>query len=473
MKKYKKIMIKSFRCIPLFILATLFISCESNYDMYTPLLAEDNEQFSGGETTVFDRSDDAFGFFARNLDRDLEGDFGVGNSLFRQNWVTAPASTTARDGLGPFFNARACSTCHFKDGRGRAPQFNGEVGHGLLLRLSVPGTTSIGGNNPDPIYGSQLQDLSILGTTTEGNFDINYIETSITYPDGATASLRKPTYSFTNLAYGEMADNVHISPRVGNQIIGLGLLEAIPESTLIGLSDEFDSNQDGISGKPNYVWNIENQSTSIGRFGWKASQPSVKQQVASAFSGDLGITSSLFPDENCPTGVNCDDFINGGEPEIPNQNLDRVVIYSSTLAVPARRGYEEQNVLEGKQLFNDANCIACHTPKITTGNHPIAALSNQTIRPYTDLLLHDMGDGLADNTPDFNANGNEWRTQPLWGIGLIEIVNNHTNLLHDGRARNIEEAILWHGGEAEDSKVVFVNYTAEERQKLLDFIKSL
>ncbi|RKE95425.1 di-heme oxidoreductase family protein [Ichthyenterobacterium magnum] len=466
--------LKKNKLIFLGLIITVISSCKSDdIDEYVPLTPDIGEEFSGGETTVFNESPEAFGFSAANLDHSLDADFGVGNSLFRQNWVTAPASTTARDGLGPFFNARSCTGCHFKDGRGRAPLFNGELSHGMLLRLSVPGTTSTGANLPEPIYGGQLQDDSILSATTEAGFIITYSDVVVNYPDGTQTTLRKPSYSFTNLAYGEMAANVEISPRVGNQMIGLGLLEAIPEATLLSFADEFDTDNDGISGKPNYAWNVQTQSITIGRFGWKANTPTIKQQVAGAFSGDLGITSSLFPDENCPTGVNCDNFINGGSPEISDINLNKVATYASVLNVPGRRNHDDQRVLEGKQLFNSINCIACHIPKIVTGNHSIAALENQTIRPYTDLLLHDMGEGLADNRPDFNANGNEWRTQPLWGIGLIETVNNHTNLLHDGRARNIEEAILWHAGEAEDSKLAFMNLNASEREKIIDFINSL
>lgn len=454
-------------------IAILTFGCQKDDIDYKPLTAELNEEFSGGETTVFDVSENAFGFQAPNLEGDNALFFFTGNSLFFQNWVTAPASTTARDGLGPFFNARSCSACHFKDGRGRAPELNEEIDHGLLLRLSIPGKTATGGNQPEPIYGGQLQDQSILDATTEGGFSVSYTNKIITYKDGSSVTLRKPTYTINNLAYGDIASNVQISPRVAQQIIGLGLLEALPEATLLSYADEFDANNDGISGKPNYVWDIESQSLKIGRFGWKANQPSIKQQVAGAFAGDLGITSSLFPDENCPTGVDCNDFANGGTPEISNENLDKVTLYSATLAVPARRNHENQNILEGKALFNELNCVACHIPKLKSGPHAIPALANQTFRPYTDLLLHDMGSDLADNTPDFEASGKEWRTPPLWGIGLLETVNGHTNLLHDGRARNIEEAILWHGGEAEKSKIAFTNLNASKREKIIEFIKSL
>ena len=393
--------------------------------------------------------------------------------MFRQNWVPSPASTTARDGLGPFFNARSCSGCHFKDGRGRAPIEHGEVTTRSIIAFKYSGSTSTGANLPEPVYGGQLQDISILSEVTEAGFNVNYTNFNVIYPDGVTVSLRKPEYVFTNLGYGKMASDVAVSPRVANAMIGLGLLEAISEETLLDLADEYDEDNDGISGRPNYVWNIEEQRATIGRFGWKASMPTIKQQVAGAFSGDMGITSSLFPDENCPIGVDCDVIPNGGTPEIPDKNLDKVVFYSSVLAVPARRDFKEQHILEGKKLFTKANCVGCHIPKLKTASHEIPVLNNQIIRPYTDLLLHDMGNDLADNVSDFKASGNEWRTPPLWGIGLIKTVNKHTTLLHDGRARNIEEAILWHGGEALNAKDVFMNFTQEERGKLIAFIKSL
>ena len=459
--------------ITLLLLTTFLVSCSNEEQTYTPLIAEENEAFSGGETTIFDVSVNAFGFQAPNLVGDNSLFFFTGNSLFNQNWVTAPASTTARDGLGPFFNARACSTCHFKDGRGKAPEFVGDLNHGLLLRLSVPGTDANGGNNPDPIYGGQLQDQSITNTTTEASFSISYTDKVINYADGTSVTLRNPEYIISDLAYGGLASNLQVSPRIAQQMVGLGLLEALSEATLLSFADEFDTDNDGISGKPNYVWNIEKQATTIGRFGWKANQPTIKQQVAGAFAGDLGITSTLFPDENCSEGVDCNDFANGGSPEISDENISKVALYSSTLAVPGRRDFDEIDILEGKQLFIESNCTACHIAKMTTSSHEIPALENQTIRPYTDLLLHDMGADLADNTPDFKATGNEWRTPPLWGIGLIETVNGHTNLLHDGRARTIEEAILWHGGEAENAKNAFMNYTQVERNKIINFIKTL
>ncbi|MFV8363591.1 di-heme oxidoredictase family protein [Flavobacterium sp. ZT3P35] len=455
-----------------FLICFQLFSCANTDDEYVALTPEEREQYSGGEISVFNTSEEAFGFSAPNLTFDEQSDFGIGNSFFRQSWVSAPSSTTARDGLGPFFNAIACASCHFKDGRGRAPIFDGELGHGLLLRLSIPGTNSNGGSLLDPIYGGQLQDNAILGQTVEGTYGITYQSITETFADGTSVILQKPFYQINNLGYGSLANNVQISPRVASQMIGLGLLEAIPESTI--LSFVTNNTRDGISGKANYIYDVVSNSQKLGRFGWKANQPNVRQQVAGAFLSDMGITTSLFPNEDVPTVVVATTIPNGGTPEISDLNLNRVVLYSSTLAVPARRNYSDQNVLKGKKTFETVGCTNCHIPKIQTGNtHTIAALRNQTIRPFTDLLLHDMGEGLADNTPDFLATGNEWRTPPLWGIGLIKTVNNHTNLLHDGRAKNVEEAILWHGGEGQNAKNKYKQLSAKDRNDLLSFINSL
>lgn len=449
------------------------ISCQ-NEDNYISISSEKGEELLGGETTVFNATEEAFGFSVTQLTFQEQSDFGVGNSLFRQSWVSSPASTTARDGLGPFYNAVSCASCHFKDGRGRPPLFNGETARGMLLRLSLDGKSDDGSALPDPIYGHQLQDNAILGQITKGGFTITYQDIVETFPDGSKVILKKPIYNIFNLGFGSLAQGIRISPRIANQIIGLGLLEALNENTILQQADPNDNNGDGISGRPNYVYDIATNSTVLGRFGWKANQPNVKQQVASAFGGDMGITSSLFPNENCPPGVNCDDIPNGGSPEISEINLDRVALYSSTLRVPARRNFNDQNVLKGKESFEAIGCTSCHTPKLITGNeHPIAALRNQTIRPYTDLLLHDMGAGLADNATDFLASGTEWRTPALWGIGLLNTVNKFVFLMHDGRAKTVEEAILWHGGEGESAKDKYKALSLKDRQNLIQFINTL
>lgn len=450
------------------LLALIIISCDNDVELLT---AEENEEWSGGSGTIFIDSPLAFSFQVNNVEEDEALDFFVGNSLFNKNWVTAPASTTARDGLGPFFNTRSCSGCHFKDGRGRPPAYDGELNHGLLLRLSINGTDPHGGPLGDPNYGGQLQDQSITSVETEGDFEVLYQEKTGQYDDGTSYSLRTPIYKIKNLNYGELASDIMISPRVGQHMIGLGLLEAITEETIREMADPDDLDSDGISGKANEVWNVKEGKSTIGKFGWKANQPSLEQQVAGAFSGDLGITTWLFPDENCPQG--CEEVIHGGTPEIEKEDLDKVILYAQTLAVPARRNWTDTEVLAGKQRFGQIGCTGCHKDKIVTGTHDISALSNQTIRPYTDMLLHDMGSDLADNRPDYLADGNEWRTPPLWGIGLIETVNDHSMLLHDGRARNIEEAILWHGGEASSSTANFKALNQSERESILKFLSSL
>ncbi|MCB9007962.1 MAG: c-type cytochrome [Ardenticatenaceae bacterium] len=436
---------------------------------------EENEQLSGGQATVFDTTPNAFSQPIPGLEREQELLFFVGNSFFNQNWVMAPASTTARDGLGPFFNARSCASCHFKDGRGRAPEFAGEMPTGFLLRLSVPGSDFHGDALPEPTYGGQLQDQAITDFRAEGGISIVYEEMPFTFPDGETVMLRQPSYAVTDLAYGDLHPETLTSPRVANQMIGMGLLEAVPEETILALADPTDQNGDGVSGRPNVVWDAYNNQMAIGRFGWKANQPTVLQQVAGAFLGDIGITTPLFALENCQDVVaDCATAVNGGSPEIDPDDFLKVVLYSSSLAVPARRGWDDPQVLAGKKIFNEIGCATCHTPLLTTGIHPtIPALSQQTIRPYTDLLLHDMGEGLADGRPDFQATGSEWRTPPLWGIGLFETVNGHTNYLHDGRARNLTEAILWHGGEAAQVRDNFANLTPAERDALLRFLNSL
>ena len=388
--------------------------------------------------------------------------------------MTAPASTAARDGLGPTFNAQSCSSCHTLDGRGKPPDSPDDPERGLLFRLSIPGTGPYGGPKPDPTYGGQLQDRAVLLTPVEGRMIVKYREMPGQFDDGEAYSLRAPDYEIGDPAFGPLHPDVKLSPRVAPVVVGMGLLEAIPESAILALADPDDADGDGISGRPNMVWDVGRGELVLGRFGWKANQPTVEQQTAGAFLGDIGITSALFPQENCPEAQReCAETLNGGSPEIPDDRLAQVVFYTQTLAVPAMRNIDDPQVVRGAKLFAKAGCNVCHTPSHTTGEHPIGAVSHQTIYPYTDLLLHDMGDGLADGAADFGASGREWRTPPLWGIGLVKTVNGHTMFLHDGRARNLLEAIMWHGGEAEKSKEKFEGFTKEERDALIKFLESL
>jgi CxxC motif-containing protein (DUF1111 family) len=440
-----------------------------------PLVPEEGEEFSGGQATVFDATRDAFSRPAPILSDDEELLFFVGNSFFNQNWVAAPSSTQARDGLGPLFNARSCAGCHLKDGRGRPPAFPGERGAGLLLRLSVPGRDLYGRPLPEPAYGGQVQDQAVPGVPAEGQIEIAYAEIQGAFADGTPYALRQPVYRLTETRYGPLHPEAMLSPRVAPLLAGLGLLEAVPEETILELADPADSDGDGVSGRPNYVWDALNHCRALGRFGWKANQARVLQQVAAAFLGDMGIATSLFPGQDCTRAQEeCLSAPHGGHPEIADDDLHKMALYASALAVPARRGWDDPQVLSGKAIFARAGCTACHVPRLETGLHPtLPGLSHQTIHPYTDLLLHDMGEGLADGRPDFQATGREWRTPPLWGIGLVQIVNGHTTFLHDGRARNLMEAVLWHGGEAEASRQKVLHLDAPDREALLAFLQSL
>lgn len=440
-----------------------------------PLMPEPDEQLSAGLATVFDDSALAFSRPIPGMERELERTFFRGRALFRDDWVAAPASTDSRDGLGPLFNARSCEACHVQDGRGRPPVGDEPTGS-LLFRLSVPGASAGEPPLPEPTYGGQVHPLAIPGVAAESEPQILYTEQPGMYADGEGYSLRQPSYQFDNLSLGPMADGVMVSPRVAPSMIGLGLLEAIPEAAIMALVDENDTDGDGISGRANRVASLEfGGESTLGRFGLKSNQPSVRQQVAGAFLGDIGLTSSLFPEETCTSAqMDCSEAISGGTPELLDVILDDVTSYSRLLAVPARRDWDTPPVLRGKQTFMDLGCADCHVPSWQIGTFDdLPHLSGMTIRPYTDLLLHDMGDALADNRPDYRANGREWRTPPLWGVGLLETVNGHQFLMHDGRARGFAEAILWHGGEAQASRDTFIELSQEKRDELVAFLESL
>lgn len=409
--------------------------------------------FAHGEITVDDTSREAFTRPLPNLKGERRTPFFVGNSFFNQNWVAAPSSTAGRDGLGPLFNTRSCSSCHFKDGRGAAPSEDKPF-RTTVLRISRPD------QSPDPIYGSQIQTAALPGVLPEAEVRVTYETITGTFADGETYTLRRPRFCLENPGYGSISSDLLMSARVAPAMIGLGLLELVP----LNHADPDDKDNDGISGRINII-----KDGAIGRFGWKAQQGTVTSQVAAAFQGDMGLTTSALPDENLTITQN-PNKPNSGTPEVSDQILDSVAYYCRTLAVPATR----KSSPRGKQLFNELRCAACHTPELTTASSPdFPELSNQTIQPYTDLLLHDMGDELSDNRPVFSASGNEWRTPPLWGIGLIPKVNGHTTLLHDGRARNITEAILWHGGEAHASRESFRALPKADRLALVEFIESL
>ncbi|HKQ30307.1 MAG TPA: di-heme oxidoredictase family protein [Burkholderiales bacterium] len=451
--------------------------------------AEAGEELAGGATTVFDASRNAFSFPPANLSSDRQTDFFIGNSFFKKNWVEAPASTNGRDGLGPHFIARSCGACHALDGRGAPPTVREgasvEQPVGLLLRLSVPGDGGKDGIVPEPTYGGQLNVQAIQGVKAEARVRIRYEEIEGRFADGERYSLRKPVYTIVDPAYGAPRRDMLVSPRIAPQMIGLGLLEAIREQDILANAERQARENTSVTGRPNRVWDRYADNWVIGRFGWKANVGSVAHQDAGAFAGDIGITSPRFAREECTAAQkDCLAAImreavwrrERGESniDIDDRTLNKVIFYTRLLAVPARREWERPEVLRGKRVFNESGCASCHVPAYRTGQvEGLPELSDQTIRPYTDLLLHDMGEGLADGRPDFAADGREWRTPPLWGIGLFKTVNGHTFYMHDGRARNLTEAVLWHGGEAETAKRRFLERDKKDRTALLRFLESL
>jgi len=423
---------------------------------------------AGGATTISGHFSSAFEQPSANLNAAQIQMHTAGNRAFEQSFVTAGGSPVFA-GIGPLFNQTACVVCHGKNGSAPFPQSGDDLG-GLLLRISIPGVNLNGGPLAVPGFGDQLQQRATFGVNPEAQVSMQ-LQTEIRqFLDGEQIGLRRPIFVLID-PYLPLPGNMLLSPRIAPPVIGLGLLEAIRESDILAGADEQDADADGISGKPNWVWDVAAQHLALGRFGWKASQPNLRQQAAAAFNGDMGITTSYFPSENCIGQVQCDSI--GDDPEIDDDFLQGATFYTQSLAVPARRDWDLPQVQQGEKLFQDAGCAKCHRPSFTTGHAEFDFLSGQQIFAYTDLLLHDMGEGLADNRPDYAASGREWRTPPLWGIGLTELVNGHTDFLHDGRARNLTEAILWHGGEGETAKERFRTMSKNDRNALLAFLRSL
>ncbi|MEW5422206.1 di-heme oxidoredictase family protein [Amorphus sp. 3PC139-8] len=446
---------------------------------------------AGAATSRAHVNADSFSHSSANLSFEGEQDFKLGNGLFKKLWVPAPSSTQASDGLGPLYNARSCQRCHLKDGRGHPPDGPDDLATSMFLRLSVPPKTEADREAlatkallfvPDPTYGGQLQDFAVPGLPAEGKMVITYEEVPVELAGGEVVHLRQPSYALGEPGYGPPDPEIMLSPRVAQPMIGLGLLEAIHPADILAHADPDDDDGDGISGKPNLVRDPETAKLTLGRFGWKASMPTVRLQSANAFSGDIGISTPEVPDpsgdctENQPA---CLERLSGvqarlGETEAPDPVMELVTFYSKNLAVPARRDVEESEVLKGKSLFYGAGCASCHVPKYVTSREAENPEHRfQLIWPYSDMLLHDMGEGLADNRPVGDADGTEWRTAPLWGIGLTEDVSGHTYFLHDGRARNLTEAILWHGGEAEPARDAFAAMPPDDRAALIRFLESL
>lgn len=439
------------------------------------------EELAGGATTVFADSPHAFGHAVKTLRRGQWLPMRAGSRLFETTWV-APGRTTegiARHGLGPLHNAVACTDCHFRDGRGGPPsetvRRGGDPTAGddatptaapRIARLRLPS------GGPDPRYGAQLNDRGV-GIPGEGQLAVKSVPATVQTADGRVHSLQRLEPMVTHLVRGPLHEETGVALRSPPSLVGLGLLEAVPESQLQALADPEDLDGDGISGRLRRT-----ADGRVGRFGWKAAQPDLPSQIAAALFDDMGVTTRRHPRANCPTGDDACRRRSAADAgvELDDFQLERLSLYVRLLAPPARRDWQEPEVLRGREVFTSIGCAGCHSPSLRTGGvegGTLPALAGHTIRPYTDLLLHDLGPGLADPTPEPGADASEWRTAPLWGLGLLKTVNGHLELLHDGRARTIPEAILWHGGEAAPSRDRFSELPAADRAALLRFLGSL
>lgn len=397
--------------------------------------------------------------------------FTGGRHLFRRSWTSAPSSVKSLDGLGPVFNRVSCSGCHVKDGRGRPPE-DGAKFKSMVIKLSLNKNNSI---LPDPNYGFQLNDKSILGVPYEGKAQIQFSTKTVFFDDKSKVELSVPSYSFHSLSFGPFNPETKYSGRVAPAVFGLGLIEAIKEEDIIKNEDVFDVNNDNISGRAHYIIDVPSKKTILGRFGWKATRGTLLHHITGAAFQDMGLTSSFFLKQNC-TNIQkkCSEQINGGVPEISDKQINMLQLYMQTLAVPRQRNPDNKDIIQGNKLFKNIGCETCHISTYKTGKHKDhIELSNRVIKPYSDFLLHDMGPGLDDELKEGSAISYEWKTPPLWGIGLVKMVNKHTRFLHDGRARSIEEAILWHEGESLSSKNKYLSLNAEERSKVLKFLNSL
>ncbi len=402
--------------------------------------------------------------FTQPLDAAQSALFRRGAGLFRQAWLIGPSEDHPDlVGLGPLYNRLSCIACHVKNGRGAAPDPENGVARNMVVRLGVEGMDAHGGPRAHPLYGAQLNTEGVPGVAGEGQAQLAFEDVEVAFADGEKATLRRPVLTFRNLSYGPMGAETKTSLRNAPPLIGLGLLEAVPDSEILAGS-----------GKPNFVWSAERSAKVLGRFGLKANQPSLQQQIANAFAEDIGVTSSLFPDENCAPSQQACRAAGSSKAELSNAQLDAVRTYIGLLAVPARRCADDPLVRAGESQFGALGCATCHRETLRIGVFPpIPALNGAEIHPYADLLLHDMGEALADGRADYDAGPRDWRTPPLWGLGLAGKGGDGVAFLHDGRARTLVEAILWHGGEAQSAAERFRNLPKQERDALLAFLNSL
>lgn len=425
------------------------------YDGKGILGPEPAAQQGGATTNVWPyyMQDTQFGQMALNVTHENVQHLVEGRRLFHTDFTTGahseqpnPVFTEQMGKAGPLGTTTSCESCHIHNGPGELLKGALDAKSSMSFKLYDGGE-----------LGAQLQ-------PKDGSVALGTSETKlVTLADGTSVTLTKPTFSVTTKS-GVVPK---YSARIARKVIGMGLLEAIDERTILARADQKDCNADGISGRALFVKDPVAGVLRVGRFGWKAEKVDVRHQVAEAAFDDMGLGSSLFPDQ--------------GKAELTEDELARLVTYMRLVAVPGQRTHSDPQVLQGEQIFKTVGCANCHVTDVVTGaNHPFTELRRQDIKPYTDLLLHDLGADLADNSgiaasddPSAPPAASEWRTPPLWGTGLLATINGHTGLLHDGRAANVLEAVLWHGGEAEATKQRVTQLSAAERAALLAFVASL
>lgn len=443
----------------------------------------DDATLSAGSFTIRRFDHQAFSEPAAVLTLKQRQIFMVGRSVFNRQWA-AITSLNGDWGLGPTFIADRCSACHVNTGRGSPPASSGEQLLSMLVRLSIPGMDQHSGPKPHPDYGDQFQNRSMDGRSVdlayagspvpnEADLFLDWAEQTIAFADGETVTLRKPKLRIENLKFGELGNDVMMSLRMAPPLVGIGFLDAVTEEAILSIAA--NQRAQNFNGRPNRVWDAVNRRMALGRYGWKANVPNLKQQIAAAALGDMGVNSNLFPEQNCPpVQTICAKQLPGNFPEIIDHEIDAVELWLQGLAVPALRDVNDPEVQRGAELFTKAQCAVCHVPELKTGRFPkLPQLADQVFHAYTDMLLHDMGDELADGRPDFEAGARDWRTPPLWGLGLSQAVSASTAMLHDGRARNVSEAILWHGGEAQASRELFRNMRKLDRDALVKFVEAI
>ncbi len=406
----------------------------------------------------------------KNLNYDEQDNFMLGKSFFRIPWVEAPSATTARDGLGPLFNANTCSTCHIGNGRGYGRDSQGQLDRSVIVKLHDTNpkkqnskALNVDGVIKDKVYGGQIQVTGIFGVPKEARVELENKEYIVVYPDQRRVILQKPKVTFKDLGYGALQKSTKHSLRFAPTLVGMGHISRIPDKDILAFADPNDKNKDGISGRANYAYSYLFKKKALGKFNWKASNVKLVDQVATAFHDDMGISNPLLSSLPCTKSQK--ECLNAPKPrhklDLPAERLSAVNFYTGHLRIPPQKVKNKT----GEALFHNVGCASCHVMahKAPTGQYP-----------YSDFLLHDMGEDLSDGRSEFEASGSEWRTQPLWGLKYAKrVLKQEPRYLHDGRARSLEEAILWHEGEALKAKLSFMNLSFKERQSLIQFLKEL